>query len=116
MSPNIILLDEPASALDPKHTKLVRRFIDRMVEKGMTVFVSTHDMDYAYEWADKVIIFKNGEQMALGKQTELFEQKELIESRNLMQPTVVKLFQALCVLGIIIGITKITNTCDEWYI
>src|SRR5699024_11831658 len=58
MSPNIILLDEPASALDPKHTKLVRRFIDRMVEKGMTVFVSTHDMDYAYEWADKVIIFK----------------------------------------------------------
>ena len=64
---NIILLDEPASALDPKHTKLVRRFIDRMVEKGMTVFVSTHDMDYAYEWADKVIIFKNGEQMALGK-------------------------------------------------
>ncbi len=113
MSPNIILLDEPASALDPKHTKLVRRFIDRMVEKGMTVFVSTHDMDYAYEWADKVIIFKNGEQMALGKPEELFVQKELIESCNLMQPTVVKLFQSLCEHGILTGITEIPKTMEE---
>lgn len=113
MSPNVILLDEPASALDPKHTKLVRRFIDQMVEKGMTVFVSTHDMDYAYEWADNVIIFKNGEQMAQGKPKELFVQKELIESCNLLQPTVVKLFQSLCEHGVLTKEKEIPTTMEE---
>lgn len=113
MSPSVILLDEPTSALDPRHTKLVRRFIDRMVEKGITVFVSTHDMDYAYEWADKVIIFKNGERMALGKPKELFVQKELIESCNLVQPTVVKLFQSLCQHRILTREKEIPTTMKE---
>lgn len=113
MSPNVILLDEPASALDPRHTKLVRCFIDRMVDKGMTVFVSTHDMDYAYEWADRIIIFKNGEQMAEGKPKELFVQKELIESCNLLQPTVVKLFQSLCEHGILTEEKEIPTTMED---
>ena len=54
MKPEIIILDEPAAALDPKHTLMVNRIVDRLTEQGITVLISTHDVDYAMAWADDV--------------------------------------------------------------
>lgn len=48
MRPEIIILDEPAAALDPKHTRMVNEMVDKLTEQGITVLMATHDMDYAY--------------------------------------------------------------------
>lgn len=41
-------MDEPAAALDPKHTRMVNEMVDKLTEQGITVLMATHDMDYAY--------------------------------------------------------------------
>ena len=57
MKPDIIILDEPAAALDPKHTTMVNQIVNRMTKSGITVFMATHDVNYAYEWADRLFYF-----------------------------------------------------------
>ena len=41
MKPDIIILDEPAAALDPKHTTMVNQIVNRMTKSGITVFMAT---------------------------------------------------------------------------
>jgi len=101
MEPEIIILDEPASALDPKHTGMINNILKRLPEQGITVIIATHDVDYALEWADKVVLFNNGEVIAAGKTEDIFMDKELLKQTNLVQPDVIKLYSGLCARGII---------------
>ena len=50
MHPDVIILDEPAAALDPKHTALVNDAVNQMTADGITVMMSTHDVNFAFEW------------------------------------------------------------------
>ncbi len=101
MEPEVIILDEPSSALDPKHTKMINDKLNSLPDSGVTVIISTHDVDYALEWADKVIVFKDGEVFAEGKTEDIFMNKELCNQTNLIQPSVIKLFIHLCERGIL---------------
>ena len=47
MHPEVMILDEPAAALDLKHTKKVQDIVGHLSEKGITVLMATHDIDYA---------------------------------------------------------------------
>ena len=60
MHPEVMILDEPTAALDPKHTRIVQKIIDRLTERGITVLMATHDMDYAYSWADEIVLMHEG--------------------------------------------------------
>lgn len=113
MKPKVILLDEPVSALDPKHTKMVQERIDSFSEKGITVIVSTHDMNYALSWADRVIIFKDGQVTTDEKPEIVFQDKELMERTNLQLPDVVQLYQSLCRQGILQKRKRIPKTMKE---
>ena len=46
MHPDVIILDEPAAALDPKHTALVNDAVNQMTADGITVMMSTHDVNF----------------------------------------------------------------------
>ena len=113
MNPKLIILDEPASALDPKHTEIVRNMINKLGEKGMTVAVSTHDMNYALEWADRVIVFESGRILAEGKPEDILSDEELIIKSNLLQPEVIKLYLKLCNKGILDKNLAIPKTMDN---
>lgn len=113
MSPKVIILDEPASALDPKHTEIVRNMIDNLSKKNMTVIVSTHDMNYALEWADRVIIFQSGKVLAEGSPEKILSDEELIIKTNLLQPEVIKLFLRLCNEGILDRSLPVPKTMDK---
>ena len=95
MSPEIIIFDEPAAALDPKHIKIVREIIDKLTENGLTVIMSTHDVDYAYEWADEIILFDNGEVIMQAKPIDIFTNNTVLDKTNLEKPTVIKLFESI---------------------
>lgn len=96
MKPELIILDEPVSSLDPKHTDLVNDLIDQMTLDGMTVLQSTHDVDYALRWADEVILFHEGCILAHTDPVTLFCNEALLTKANLKQPDCLKLFFSLC--------------------
>lgn len=101
MKPEIVILDEPAAALDPRHTELVNRAVDRMTRDGITVMMATHDVDHALEWADEVIVFRDGKAEAHGTPRQIFRDRELLKKANLPCPTVLKLTDALKRKGIL---------------
>lgn len=102
MHPEVIILDEPCSALDPKHTDMVNHYIDELSTRGMTVLISTHDMDYAYAWADEIVIFHEGDILIQGSPQEVFENEQIIKQANLTQPYVLQLYECLCRKGVIL--------------
>ena len=105
MDPEVILFDEPAAALDPKHTKLVYERLEELHEKGVTLIVSTHDMNHAYEWADKVILFHGGQVLKVGTPKEVFTDKALLQRAAVRQPFVLEVFEQI----------KKQETKDQWF-
>ena len=101
MHPEIIILDEPSAALDPKHTTLVNQIVDRLTEEGITVLMSTHDVNYALEWADDIFLFKDGKVLMQGTALEVLNNPTMLAQTNLEQPAVLQLFHSLCRKGIL---------------
>lgn len=101
MNPDMIILDEPAAALDPKHSAIVNRLIDSLTKRGITVLISTHDVNYAYSWADDVILFSKGTVLLSGTPEEVFSNKRALTETNLEQPAALDLFLSLSKKGIL---------------
>lgn len=96
MHPDIVILDEPAAALDPKHTALVNGIIDQMTEAGLTVLISTHDPDYAFSWADQIMLFHQGRVLKSGSPIEVFSDQAALTLTNLSRPAVLSMYESLC--------------------
>lgn len=101
MRPDVIILDEPAAALDPRHTEIVNRIIDDMTAAGITVLISTHDVDFAYQWADQIMLFSEGRLLAEGTPQQVFSQRQLLHQTNLHPPVVLEMFESLCRKGVL---------------
>lgn len=95
MEPDIIILDEPSSALDPYHAEMIDALIDRLSQRGITVLLSTHDVERAMCWADRVVLFCEGKIAAQGSPEEIFSQEELMELTHLKKPVIYQLFDSL---------------------
>lgn len=95
MEPEVLIMDEPVSALDPLHTKLLNEKLEELPDKGITVIVATHDMNFALEWADRIVILKDGIIMREGNPADIFQEEELLKETNLSQPDVITLFNKL---------------------
>ena len=95
MEPSLILLDEPAAALDPIHTRIVREIIDEISASGITIVTATHDVDYAWSWAEDVLLFHEGRLLACGAPEEVFTKKELLDTSSLEEPCVLSMYRAL---------------------
>lgn len=68
--PQILILDEPTTGLDPKTRKDVWEVIDTLRKKNMTIFLTTHYMEEAAN-ADKIVIINKGEIVAEGSPDQL---------------------------------------------
>ena len=51
MQPRIMLLDEPTASLDPANTRLLEQTLGQLEQQGITLVISTHDVDFAWRWA-----------------------------------------------------------------
>ncbi len=70
-APPVLLLDEPSSALDPRHRQRVWTFLDRLAENGTTIVFATHDLAEAARHADRVLVLADGELLFGGTAAEL---------------------------------------------
>lgn len=96
MKPEIMILDEPFAALDPVHTRIIRQQIDKMCTSGMTVLLATHNTDYALEWADEVVLLKNGRVLSQDRPDKVLTDEKLLKETNLELPSVIRLHKFLC--------------------
>ena len=69
--PEMILLDEPASGLDPKYTKLLKDWIRNLSANGKTILLSTHIIEMAENLCNRIGIIDQGKLMALGTVNEI---------------------------------------------
>lgn len=65
MEPKVLLLDEPAAALDPQGAWELEGLLEKLHQKGLTLMVATHDVDFAYGWADRCLVM--GKRPASGR-------------------------------------------------
>lgn len=101
MEPDVVILDEPASALDPKHARLVDQIVEELGNSGITVILSTHDPERALVWAQRVVLFNKGQVLAMGSPQEIFSNDELLEATNLEKPPVLYIAEELTKAGIL---------------
>ncbi|SJZ36666.1 energy-coupling factor ABC transporter ATP-binding protein [Selenihalanaerobacter shriftii] len=95
MKPQVIIFDEPTVWLDPKHSIEIIDFFNEINKQGITVVLSTHNVDLAYSWADYVYVFAEGKILGTGEPEEIFKDKELLMSANLTQPWIVEIYEEL---------------------
>ncbi len=69
--PQILLLDEPTTGLDPQARHLVWDEIRALKKRGVTIIITTHYMDEAAELCDRIFIMDNGKIIETGKPSEL---------------------------------------------
>ena len=72
MEPKIMLFDEPTSALDPEMIKEVLDVMKELAQSGMTMIVVTHEMGFAKEVADRVMLFDEGQLVEENTPEEFF--------------------------------------------
>ncbi len=65
-SPEVLVLDEPLTALDPKTRASVKEWIAAQTKRGVTTILSTHDLDVAQTHADRIAIIDRGKIVAIG--------------------------------------------------
>ncbi|MEW9124489.1 MAG: ATP-binding cassette domain-containing protein [Thermotaleaceae bacterium] len=90
----IIMLDEPVAYLDPLGQEQLFAILDDLYHQGMSIIIATHDVNLACEWADYVILIKDGQILAQGRK-ELLVKENLVKESHLRLPTITKLFKKL---------------------
>ena len=86
MRPEIILFDEPTASLDPKNTALLEETLEQLSAAGITLVVSTHDVDFAYRFATRAVVFSQGQIAADAAPAAVFEDEAVLRGAGLKRP------------------------------
>ena len=86
LEPSVVVLDEPLAGLDPERSRLVADRIRQIHEEGISVVLSTHDLEFAAEVADRVCVMSDGNVVGSGTPREVFYDDDLLSRANLHPP------------------------------
>ena len=90
-----IVFDEPTTALDIQNIKMLEQVLEQLYQEGKTLIVSSHDMDFIYRWADRVIVFCEGRIIADAPVDIIFGDDKLLERAKLTKPMLLEVCQLL---------------------
>ena len=90
LEPSVVVLDEPLAGLDPERSRLVADRIEGIHEDGISVVLSTHDLDFAATVADRVCVMAEGNVVGNGTPREVFYDDALLAEANLHPPSAVR--------------------------
>ena len=79
MDPDILVIDEPTSQLDPKGTEDIFKIINLMANEGKTIILVEHKLELIAEYAENILVFDEGEIILSGKAEEVLNNKILLE-------------------------------------
>lgn len=109
MEPDVILLDEPTSSLDPENVARLEEILDRLTQAGIALLVSTHDVDFAARFAQRGLVFAEGTLAADSTLDEIFSDSALLERAGLRKPWIWQTAEVLCP-----GLKKYPMTMEQY--
>lgn len=95
MKSEVIIFDEPTAALDPLNSEMLEEVLKKLSLENKTLLISTHDVDFAYRWADRVVVFSNGGIIGDGTPLEIFKNEEILKNSNLKRPIMLDVYETL---------------------
>jgi len=96
MGPDIMLLDEPTSCLDPAGVNSIMQLLKKLnKENGITMIMTTHSVDLVPVFIDRVVILNKGHISLDGTPEEVFSHAEAIRDAKLRLPRIGQLFEIL---------------------
>lgn len=115
MKPELMILDEPTAGLDPDGVEKVLNIMNQLNEEGMTLIISSHDIDMISKYADKIFVLYNGEIIESGNKNKIFSDMELLKKAHLRTPITTEILYNLKESGLNVNTEKISvkNTCAE---
>jgi len=112
MRPQIIVLDEPTSQLDPQGSEEVFKAVDSLRKEGMTIIMVEHKIEKIANYADKVILLNDGRMIAFDTPQKVFSRADL-EENGIVAPAFTRICKALDVKNDKTGLYPVT--LDEAY-
>jgi cobalt/nickel transport system ATP-binding protein len=96
MEPEVIIMDEPTSSLDPRAaSEILHLLLQLNKEKGITFLLATHDVDMVPLFASRIFMLNKGKMAFDGTPKEAFSNGDLIREVNLRSPRLTHLFEVL---------------------
>ena len=95
MDSKIIIFDEPTASLDPKNVVIFEEALDKMSGDGKTLVISTHDIEFAYRFADRIVVFCDGNIIADGSPIDVLDNEKVLKMANLKKPILLDVFETL---------------------
>ncbi|MDF0480343.1 energy-coupling factor ABC transporter ATP-binding protein [Vagococcus sp. PNs007] len=108
MKPDVIILDEPTSQLDPKGSEEVFQAVQQLSEKGMTIIMVEHKMEKIAAYSDRVMLLSNGKVVDFATPHEIFSRED-IHDYGVIEPVYTQVAKGL---GLILenGLYPVTVT------
>ena len=96
MNPKLIILDEPTAGLDPSGVSEILHLLMKIrKETGVSVIISTHDIDIVPLYCDYAIVLNKGQKVLEGTPAEIFSKPEVIRQYGLRMPRIAHLMSIL---------------------
>lgn len=95
MHPQVLVLDEPTAGLDPRGIDILALQLRQLHKEGMTIILSTHDIDFAFQWANEVVVLQNGGISRRGAPESVLADEENLKSAGLRMPIELSIQKAL---------------------
>jgi len=100
MDPDLLVLDEPTSSLDPAGSEDTMELLEELHQAGKTIILSTHDVELAYPWADRAILMRQGEILQEDVPEMAFGDPDLVRRARLSVPVLLELYLELARRGL----------------
>lgn len=94
MKPDILILDEPTSQLDPQGTEEVYQVVENLAKEGITIILAEQKMDKIAQYTNRVILLDDGELIDFDCPTKIFSRNDL-EERGIEAPIVTNIAKAI---------------------
>lgn len=104
--PKVMIMDEPTAGLDPQASAEVMELAEKLYLEGVTVIISTHDVDLAYGWAESVCAICSGRNVFRGTPEAFYSRTEDVMRCGLLPPSIYSMNQE---------ISHITGTPEDPY-
>ncbi|WP_409304244.1 energy-coupling factor ABC transporter ATP-binding protein [Peribacillus sp. SCS-155] len=95
MDTSIVIFDEPTIAQDYSGKQKIRRIIQELKQRNKLVLTIIHDMDFAAENFERIIVFNEGKAILDGTAREVFSQSVILEKAYVEAPSITKLGEEL---------------------